>query len=227
MGTVILQVGVENFAGRHPFAGKYLLMGAGGQAGASSTIAGILGSVSSTRKRFWKWCLCPRNSSYLLGAQCSSNWPLMHAGKIPLKLLLGVDLSVSLKMLVNSLICSVNILVWLVINMIRLEIVNLCEMSSSRPLTRRIAQVFCCEHRQTVEWGSVQSTHREVCRKLLHKALSNQYRPCWEWAEPDDLLRYLPTHRMLWFYETQWLGPVSVCQCCPPTTTLGELKILE
>lgn len=204
-------------------------MGAGGQAAASSTIAAILGSISSRRECFWKWCLCPRKGSYLLCAcaPCSSNWSLTHAGKIPLKLLLGVDLSVSLNMLVNSLICSVNILVWLVINMIRLEIVNLCEMSSSKPLTRWIAQVFCCEHRQTVAWGSVQSPHREVCRKLLHKALSNQCQPCWEQVEPDDLLRSLPAHRILWFYETQWLGPVSVCQCCPPTTPLGEWKILE
>lgn len=31
----------------YPFTGKHLLTGAGGQAGASSTIAAILGSVSS------------------------------------------------------------------------------------------------------------------------------------------------------------------------------------
>lgn len=36
----------------HPFTGKYFLMRAGGQAGASSTIAAILGSVSSRRERF-------------------------------------------------------------------------------------------------------------------------------------------------------------------------------
>lgn len=48
---------------------------------------------------------------YWVPVQCSSNWSLMHAGTIPLKLLLGVDLSVSLKMLVISLIYSINILV--------------------------------------------------------------------------------------------------------------------
>lgn len=113
--TIILQSDVESFAGRTPIPRKVFADGDWKwleQAGACSTPAAILRSVSSGREHFWKLCLCPREGSYLWGAysQCSSN---------------SVHEQSSSEVTVTSGFSSLRLEVWLVITLIMLEIVDL------------------------------------------------------------------------------------------------------